>query len=333
MWVRCESFPVDRAGRTAEISDVDEDLKHGNSSFAQRAVAQCNTDREDDRERTLELCLSADFGFASIRGRNTSLMNLTGNDAAHDLMGSVVAMKKVGPELLYQKYEDMTLHDFHDVIDSLKGVVDVAIPETFVNTDQKGVIKGVKVTCLGEQQYYRAKKYVSVDIPRFQYQLQLQGRSSPISSLAGFPVRGRKYPLKRDLYSDAKAYSNREIGHLFREVDPPSTAWGMTHHHWDFHVGSVLLVREDEQDLTPQQAEALCAFCEEKIQPLIKEASEHNMVDETGRGSVVSAINPWAFREFYEDYRRRMIKDQGWTGATSPTEIDEGRGELFFMEE
>ena len=53
---------------------------------------------------------------------------------------------------------------------------------------------------------------------------------------------------------------------------------------WQNNVGSVLVVRSADQDVSVQQVEALCHFCQFKIQPLFENALGYGLVRDAEGG-------------------------------------------------
>lgn len=68
------------------------------------------------------------------------------------------------------------------------------------------------------------------------------------------------------------AGSNRTATFLMMETDVHSFNWGWTILDWNPKLGSVLVVREDKQDLDVDYVRLLCRFVRVKLQPMVEAA-------------------------------------------------------------
>ena len=124
----------------------------------------------------------------------------------------------------------------------------------------KQTIKGVRISCKGDVQFLGATKYIPVDISPFDPVIVAEISKS--SEMMGVPVRVRKLPPDyawRDS-EECGIFENQVVTLLFRAVDPQQDDFSWAPHEWDYPVGSVLLVRADGKDISPQQVEALCYY-------------------------------------------------------------------------
>ena len=80
--------------------------------------------------------------------------------------------------------------------------------------------------------------------------------------MLGVPVRVRKL-LPQPAWKDSgvmNMYENQEATRLFRDMGPEHEDFWLDFQVLDLGVGSVLVVRDDGKDLTPQQMEGLCHY-------------------------------------------------------------------------
>lgn len=202
---------------------------------------------------------------------NQSIVRATTGAAAHLWKGPILALRKKGISYDPNNYENITLEDFRDVIDYFLAYGNETITEEDQTRNTK--IKGVRVNCEGDQKISGAKRFVAAQVPRYHPIFATNNTPCGISRL-GLPVLVRKYPankawLKNDSISSS-GYINQAATFLHLNTDPNSQAmlgWGWAPMEWQNKVGSVLVVRLDGEELLPQQREALCMFCQVKMQP------------------------------------------------------------------
>lgn len=82
-----------------------------------------------------------------------------------------------------------------------------------------------------------------------------------------------------------------------------------------------MIVRDDGQDITPQQVEALCCYAFEHTTDMFQDASEHQ--EFTGSNeevvNLVSLFTPEKFGEFFAEFKaKKMERDASWVAAVSP---------------
>ena len=66
-------------------------------------------------------------------------------------------------------------------------------------------------------------------------------------------------------------------------------------------------MRQDGKDLTTHQAEALCHYCQFKMQPLFEDSNGAGSVART-RYEVMGFMNRETFAAFFEEYRNERIE-------------------------
>jgi len=115
---------------------------------------------------------------------------------------------------------------------------------------------------------------VNVEVPRDHPIFTNTTASSRISDQIELPVLTRKYPANKPWANNTGYQNNQPATFLHMNTDPDRLTtgwWGMPPMKWDKDVGSVLVVRADGKDLSPRQCEALCDFCQFKMQPMFGE--------------------------------------------------------------
>lgn len=142
-----------------------------------------------------------------------------------------------------------------------------------------------------------------------------------MSRLVGLPVHAVKCtPGRQWKYKSSLNFVNQEGTFLHVQPDASMTSnddlkgnWGWAPQTWDRHVGSILVVRTDTEDVTKHEVEALSRFCQHKMQPLFHDSIEGII----SRAEVLSHLTPQKFTEYFEKVRRkRFSKDPSWANAT-----------------
>ena len=182
-------------------------------------------------------------------------------------------------------------------------------------------IKGVRISCEGDIEFLGATKFIPVDISTLDPVVAAEISKS--SEMLGVPVRVRKLPPDSAWKDSGECgiFVNQAVTFLFRAMDPQQDDFGWAPHEWAFSVGSVLVVRADGKDMTPQQVEALCYYSREHTTDMFQDASEHEGMTGSKEEMVKLAalFNPEAFRKFFADFKmKKMGVDAGWATAVSP---------------
>ena len=191
------------------------------------------------------------------------------------------------------------MQDFRDVVDFFISHGRRSVQDGEVSSrGGKGKFRGVKINCQGDQRTFGCEKFSAVDVPVGHP--VFYGPIAQISKLVGMPVHTWKYPAphcwKNNL--DDKPYENVPATLLHQNTDDISSeSWGWAPMQWQNTVGTVLVVRSDGQDVTTRQVEALCHFCQFKMQPLFKNAMGDGEVQMT-RDEVLGFLTPKAIDEY-----------------------------------
>jgi len=178
---------------------------------------------------------------------------------------------------------------------------------------------GVKLSCKGAIEKFKASKFSSVPVPR-QYHPVFEAEISPISKLVEFPIRVMKY-LPSEEMKEVRT-RNRKATYLFRRTDPASDKFGWAPQVWQRDVGDVVAVRAGGKELLPQHMEALCRFCQYKVSPVFQQWFEAAWFD-SGEAkdwlSVLAALTKDQFATFWGE----LAKEKEWVNVKSPYDIEE----------
>lgn len=261
---------------------------------------------------------------------NISVLSATNQRAAQSWFGPLLAVKafppfaspseKLDKKALLPQYLDMTLVDFRDVIDLLctypsfdinDMTLDVAAPRLEVSA--------VRINSSSDQALGR---------PRFEL-LQIRADDTAchapvtaISQLIQFPVRvSRCGPPYAAGYDAAAHYvDNLAATYLQLGVDP-ETNWGFVGREWVDPAGSVLVVRENAEELLQQHVEALAHWCAYVLRPLFLDSMGMGAEPESpmSKELVLSRVNKREWGCFYRGFDEwKGAVDKGWKKGIWP---------------
>lgn len=212
---------------------------------------------------------------------NQSIIEVTKGRLGHNWRGSVVILRRPGRAMDLGFHEDIRLADFRHVVDYfLTYKRNPMILNERSQMPPNFMVKGVKISCYGDREVLGCKPFEAVEVPRDHEIFQSPKRVNQISALLGLPLLTRKllfapeWKDKRDM--SKSPYENFQATFLHMGTDPNSPSWGLAPMEWQNGVGSVLVVRQDGNDITPREVEALCNYCQKKLQPLFELSHDSN---------------------------------------------------------
>ena len=278
--------------------------------------------RDRDLTNTLQV-LCRDAFLIDGSSVNKSVVQATQGAMVHDWRGPILAMKKEGLSIDPRFYLDIDMRDYRDIVDYFISYgADFPMEDGNVRGGNKnqykkgGNVRGVKINCKGDQ--LKFPKFAAVDVPAghpvFLYPI------APISKLVGMPLHTWQYPL------DSACQDNPEnVPATFLHLNTDESSgdwWGWAPMKWQNNVGNVLVVRNDNQDVSVQQVEALCHFCEFKMQPLFANVTGGGFV-QMSRAEVLGYLTPEGFKEYFAEMRVRKMDEEGesggWETASAPS--------------
>lgn len=179
-------------------------------------------------------------------------------------------------------------------------------------------VQGVRINCDSDIGVLGATRYNVVEVapndPIF------GGEIATVSQALHVPLRMRKclpYPAqKKD--GVIGQYDNQAATFLMRCVDPArEEEWSMAPMSWQDRVGSVVVVRADGKEITPQQVEAISYYSQHELDDAIQDASESGSKKE--RVKVAALFTPSKFREFFTKFTAKKAgEDPSWAAAVCP---------------
>ena len=271
-----------------------------------------NQRRAEDLSNTIEVSYRDEF-MSDDSKPNLSLIKAIGIEKAYlpGWRGPILLVQRKGVDPDSPYCGDITLEDFSHALDILDDSEDVrTIEDGFPRDDS---VLGVKVSCTASKKLLDTPSFLSVDVTDLSPLNEFRhnsGEISPLSKMLGLPIR----VLKNDpsYWSTAQVFDLETLGYLespekndysawlFIETDLAKSNWGRAQSEWILPAGDLLLVNAKGGDLSLNDAEALCRFCREKLQPMFEDALGFGRVQRTAQ-EVLDFINPENLRRFREE--------------------------------
>jgi hypothetical protein len=183
------------------------------------------------------------------------------------------------PIFSYDRFQDVSLADLRIAVDYFTSYLDdTVIPRQDNMPLPSTHAAGVLITCRGEQHTLGWDEFVAVAVPRGDMVFLSSHDRPSIPRRLGIPLLTRKHPLERppEEYSGQRnklENINATWLHLdCRTHRNTGEMWGLAPFQWQSNVGNVVVVREDGQDITPRQVEALCIYSQREMGPMFEEA-------------------------------------------------------------
>lgn len=281
--------------------------------------------QNDHRKRFLQHCIHLIWrDNFTLDGSlpNQSVVLAAGGKAAYGWRGPIIAIAKNGKHDDPACFDDITLHDFRDVVDFFL-TYDGSKDGTYVKFLVEGTAKGVRVNCPGDMLNASSRHFQAVEVDTRHRVFTKNMRVDPdIPRMVGLPICILRYPPAMEWSADMAKVQNNSIKYLQLTVDDCwDSIWGWMPGVWFQDGGSALVVRSQAEDLLPEHLEVLCDFCENKIGLICKDAVENGDL-ERGKRLVRKAATKKSFLAYYESYRsRKAISDERWRHLVSPYDV------------
>ncbi|KAG4438114.1 hypothetical protein IFR05_006394 [Cadophora sp. M221] len=235
----------------------------------------------------------------------------------------VLSAIQIGGEMEpYQDFQDVTLGDFRIAVDYL-GIMNKLMGDDAAKEKNRKV-KGVLIRCEGDIGINKKKtgkweRYSKVEVPKDHTIWDSQPTGA--SKIMGFPLLVQKQPHNPAWKpNDHTRFDNQPATFLNLTVDPKiSNLWGFAPPEWQSEVGSVLLVRKDQKDLSREQAWAMAEFMQFKVSDSFEDAMESGE-ERQRRAAVLKMLNWKQFDGFLEKFKVEMTTADGksWARVRSP---------------
>ena len=247
-----------------------------------------------------------------------------------------------------KNFVDITLSDLRTVVDYLTsykkeepilgshndllagfGSLGLSLP----STQKKPVkmIQGVVIRCDGERYQHTAKTgrkelYSSLAVPSDH---PIWNTKVPVDAtrIMGLPLL--TYQLPKDpawkLEDPTSCFDNQFATFLNLELDPDTDwEWGWAKPEWQNNVGSILIVRKDREDLTPEQVQVLAEWLRFVVAEVVQGALEKTLDSAQQRQIVLKWLNWQKFEDYLNEFKTSMMAgssvDKQWTELQSPFE-------------
>lgn len=336
VWIECELREDDSDSEDGaspyEYPHV-QSLLGPDKPFPEHKPIRRDVFRGFDLDHTVEV-LARDAFLIDGSKPNICVVELTRGAMHHDWCGPLVVISWYGIATDPLRVRDITLSDFRTAVDYFLSYGEDTIgnlwspTSTMPSNRPRGAkVQGVRINCFGDQNDFGGKKYIGIAVPGDHP--VFSSTPTGISTHMGLPLLIRKYPLNqawKDKLQDMSVYpyDNQAATFMNLNADMNSEQWAWAPPQWRNDVGSVIVVRQDGKDLTPQQAEALAHYCQFKLQPVFEDSIAAGYVERTREDVVSQFLTRPKFEKFLVAFRKEQAdadQDASWLTAKSPYDV------------
>ena len=313
IWVECKTEEDDQVpGFTYEVCQIREHHLGKDGAFPEYRPIQRNALLDRNLTNTLNVIYRSTY-LSDGSSVNKSVVKATQGAQGHEWRGPILAMKKKGLGTDPGFFLDINMQDYRNVVDYFVSYRPDELEDDVrgrdQNHDQEEVrkVRGVKIHCEGDQGEYGFAEFAAVDVPAGHP--VFSKAIVPISRLIGMPLHTWQYPPDEVWRNKPNAHTNVPATVLHRNTGLGSdVSWGSIPMRWQNDVGSVLVARSDSQDLSVQRMEALCHFCQFKMQPLFENAQGIGLM-QMSRPEVMGHLTTKGFAEYFHEMKLRKIAE------------------------
>jgi hypothetical protein len=315
IWINCKLRVDEDDGIPWEEAKIRKLLGDDNP-FAEHKPVTRNVYRGFNLDHTIDISGRDTFLMDGSK-RNQCVAEMTRGAMAHDWRGPIVMMRQPGTATDPRFYSDIILADLRTAVDYFLAYNSGRVVGSMFVRSTGLKVQGVRINCRGDQDVSGVEKYTAVDVP-FDHPVFVHPKQPEISRLLGLPVLLRKYPPHRSWKEEPRQHVTQAVTFLNMDADPKSQSWGWAPMEWKTEVGSVILVRADGKAITPKHVDALCHYCQFKLQPVFEDSLGAGFVERT-REDVLGFMTRKKFEAFFMEYKgEKMQGDPSWAIERSP---------------
>lgn len=140
---------------------------------------------------------------------------------------------------------------------------------------QERTIRGGKIFCNGERKLNGRNQFARFDFTLSKRASLGKGHVSPISKRLGMPLILWQDPDTRYTNGPTGSCDCTFATFLMLNIDSASQDWAWAPAYWQTRVGSVLVLREDGEDLNLEHLAMMAYFCQRTMQNRLESAMEN----------------------------------------------------------
>ena len=181
------------------------------------------------------------------------------------------------------------------------------------------VVQAIKIACYGEQKHYSERKYSTIYISSDHSIFSQPDGTPTLPGRLGIPLLTFKlHRGKAWLEMGGSDNQSAFFLHAADAFDKPSFGF-ITDIKWEYLVGSVLVVRQDRKEMTPEQMQAVCEYCQLEVAEKSRKLKDTE--NEKDKAIAKEMLTPGAFKKWFEDYKTKKINEgeESWRDAQCPT--------------
>ncbi|MCJ1381009.1 hypothetical protein MMC17_004118 [Xylographa soralifera] len=247
---------------------------------------------------------------------NKSIITATNGKMKYGWCGPILAVALGTDRTLEDPpYEDISLHDFRDIVDYFLAYN--GTPTSTVRVQMLGKTQAVRIHCPAHMVTSGIEKFSVENINTIHPVYSMKPHVMCITSLIKLPLYLIRALPDAKWSSKKEDYVNHTAACLDYDFDKPT----LNAHEkgWYEEGGDALVARADYQDLLPEHLEALADFCETKIIVQLIEAVNTPDYSDTVKSILAEQVTEEKFKLYWETYQRKMaISDPRWGSISSP---------------
>jgi hypothetical protein len=280
-------------------------------------------------QHTLFMVSRKDFQTDGSR-LNKSVAKVTNGQMKIQWRGPIVFMARKGqattepavsilPAQQLSDSEDMTTHDFRDVVDILS---------TYARTDAAisklmpaRIAKGVRINCPGDMSATGQPRYVAAEVHTSMPVFVTSSLNCNIPFILGLPLCAQQLPLDGDWRHDTSKTTNLPLLWLHFQVTGAATMIGNIPKLGFDKGGSALVVRAGGEDLLQEHLEVMCEFCSsvvDRVQSAMQRGDKKRIQQFAEKN-----VTKEKYLAYWEDYQAtKASTEEHWKDLPSPYDME-----------
>jgi len=214
--------------------------------------------------------------------------------------------------------EDMTTHDFRDVVDILSTYARAGA--AFSKIMPLRTARAVRINCPGHMSATGQPRYVAAEMHTSKPIFVSSSRNCNMPFMLGLPLCAQQLPLDEDWRHDTSKTTNLPFLWLHFQVTGSEALIGDVPKLGLSKGGSALVVRAGGEDLLLEHLEVMCEFCSsvlDKVQSALQRGDKKRIQQFAEKN-----VTKEKYLAYWENYKaEKAATDEHWKGLPSPYDM------------
>ncbi|MCJ1387824.1 hypothetical protein MMC18_000667 [Xylographa bjoerkii] len=244
---------------------------------------------------------------------NKSIINATDRKMKYGWRGPILVVAQSISRASDPPYEDVTLHDFRDIIDYFLTYNGGPTSQMRVQIVKK--TQAIRIHCPAHMVASKVAKFSIEKINTIHPVYSNRPLIDSITSKINLPLCILRIPPDLKWSSKKEDFVNHTAACLALDGSDPESHFD----NWYKEGGDALVARADSHHLLPEHLEVLADFCETKVYLLLADAMNTPNYLENINSVFMEHVTEEKFTLYWETYRRKKaISDPRWRNVSSP---------------